>query len=101
MAKLLPLDPIITPLDPSSTRPRIRTRTRKSNIPINTKNPSSKVLDNIIDKSSGVGPEKRFAPEVKKLGIKNGYDSIKYLEDKLNDTSLNFDEYKKILNDIN
>ena len=30
MAKLLPLDPIIIPLDPSITRPTIRTRTRKS-----------------------------------------------------------------------
>ena len=32
--------------------------------------------------------------------IKNDYDNIKYLKNKLNDTSLSYDEYSKIVENI-
>ena len=56
--------------------------TRKSNIRISTKKPSSKVLDNVTDnlEISGPGPGTRFAIRTKELDIENDYDNIKYLE---------------------
>ena len=48
----------------------------------------------------GPAPSDRFAIYVKEEEIKNDYDSIKYLENKLNDTSLSYDEYSEIYEDI-
>ena len=59
------------------------------------------VLDTLDESSDpGVGAGERFAIRAKELEIENDYDNIKYLENKLNDTSLSFDEHKKILDDI-
>ena len=41
----------------------------------------------------------RFAIYVKEKEIKKDYDSYKYLENKLNDTSLSYYEYSKIYED--
>ena len=94
LSRLQSLDPLMPVPDLSSTR--------KSNIPISTKKPSSKVLDNVTDnfKISGPGPGTRFTIRTKELDIENDYDNIKYLENKSHDTSFSFDEHSKILNNI-
>ena len=74
LSRLKSLDPLMSTPDLSSTR--------KSNIPISTKKPSSKVLDNVTDnlEISGPDPGTRFAIRTKELDIENDYDNIKYLE---------------------
>ena len=58
------------------------------------------ILDEYTKKHSGSAPGEKFAILSKEADIANDYDNIKYLENKLNDTSLNFDELAKSLNDI-
>ena len=105
MAKLL--SDQITPSGQIRPIPDL-SRTRKTNIPINTKKTTNKKLedtDNILDEyikktSTGPGAGERFAICTSEYEIENDYDNIKYLENKLNYTSLSFDEHKKILDDI-
>ena len=94
LSRLKSLDPLMPIPDLSSTR--------KSNIPISSKKPSSKVRDNVTDnlEISGPGPGIRFAIRTKEFDIENDYDDIKYLENKSHDTSLSFDEHSKIFNNI-
>ena len=70
---------------------------------MSTRKPSSKVPDNVTDnlEISGPFPGDKSAIKVKEFEIKNDYDKIKYLENKLlNDNSLSYDEYNKISEDI-
>ena len=67
-----------------------------------TKKPSKKVSDNITNKLKicGPGAGTRSAIKIKELDIENSYDNIKYLESKLLDNTLTYDEYSKIIDNI-
>ena len=95
--------PIIKPsiyYSPSIDLASTRVKTKKSNTPISTSKKSSEESEDISSMSSPYYPGDRFAIYVKEEEIKNDYDNIKYLENKLNDTSLSYDEYSKIYEDI-
>ena len=92
MVKLLPGQLAYVPTGPLPDL----SETRKRNI--QKRKTFKNVLDTLDESSDpGVGVGERFAIRAKELEIENDYDNIKYLENKLNDTSLSFDEHKKSL----
>ena len=77
-------------------------RTRKINIPVNTRKTNNRKLeDEYIKKgSTGPGARERFAILTKEYETENDCNNIKYLNKRLKDNSLNLAEYNKISDDI-
>ena len=102
MGNLKPIEPL-EPKDLSNIfRP---TRAPISKIQKREKS-SSKILKNVLDtldesvkdldKTSGPAPDERFAIYTQELQIKNIYDNVEYLNNKLKDNNLALAKYKKI-----
>ena len=94
--------PIIKPVLDLSPLPDLASTTKKtkqSSIPISTSKKSSKESEDILSMSV-YAPGDRFAIYVTEEEIKNDYDNVIYLENKLNDTSLSNDECSKIYEGI-